>query len=156
MKWCVAALLCKNTKICINSISLWQSEGLAVLKSGSSLGQLTSDFYPEVNIHKLKLGRQPCKHTNAMCDCFCLQELQVIHGGDWWRCCCVERVYMGADGSGGGGGCGSSADAPTSPYLQRGGLCSQRLNTFWSDANCQGLKKPRQRESQCSCSQCCC
>lgn len=79
-----SGMMCvKNTKICINSIGLWQSEGLPVLKSVSSLGQLTSDFYPEVNIHKLKLARQPCKHTNAMCDCFCLQELQVIHGGDW-------------------------------------------------------------------------
>ena len=46
------------------------------------------------------------EHTNTTCDCFCLQELQVIHGRlvTAVRCAplCGESLYTGTDVEGGG------------------------------------------------------
>lgn len=120
-----------------------------------SAQQATSDFLlflsllpPEVNIGKPNPLRV-CTRTNTPTQhviASCLQELQVIHGRlvTALRCAplCGESLNTGTNVKGGGDtvmcvcvcgrrkGVGHLQTTPTSPYLQRGGLCSQRLNTF--------------------------
>lgn len=121
-----------------------------------SAQQATSDFLlflsllpPEVNIGKPNPppSLHTYEHTNTTCDCF----LPAGAAGNSWEigdgsemCTAVWREFKhGNQCKGGGGdtvmcvcvcgrrkGVGHLQTTPTSPYLQRGGLCSQRLNTF--------------------------